>query len=56
MRGVVGDKPEPVAGLAQPRDGLRAAEDRVAGDVEDAVDVQQDGAHRYSLRLEPGRL
>ena len=38
---VVGDEAEPVPVGAQPRDRLRRARDRLARDVEDAVDVEQ---------------
>ena len=41
----VRDEPKPVAALAQRRDRLRRAGDRFAGDVEHAVDVQENGGH-----------
>ena len=33
-------------GLAEPRDGLGGAGDRLAGDVQDAVDVEENAGHR----------
>src|SRR5262249_2703855 len=45
LGGVVGHEAEPVAVLAQPLDRLGAARDRLARDVEDAVDVQQNRRH-----------
>ena len=41
----VRDEPQPVAALAQRRDRVRRAGDGLAGDVEDAVDVQENGGH-----------
>ena len=41
----VRDEPEPVAALAQRRDRVGRARDGLAGDVEDAVDVQENGGH-----------
>jgi hypothetical protein len=44
-RRVVGDEAQPVAVRAQPVHRVDRARDRLAGDVEDAVDVQQNGGH-----------
>jgi hypothetical protein len=44
-RGVVGDEAQPVAVRPQPVHGLHRTRDRLARDVEDAVDVQQNGGH-----------
>jgi hypothetical protein len=45
VRGVVGDETQPVTVLAQLPHGLRSAGDRRAGDVENAVDVQENACH-----------
>ena len=42
---VVGDEAQPMADGAKARDRLDRARDRLAGDMEDAVDVQQNGGH-----------
>ena len=39
-------EPQPVAVLAQPRDGLGRPPNRLARDVQDPVDVQEDRGHR----------
>ena len=44
-RRVVGDEPQPVPVRAQALDSLDRAGDGLAGDMEDAVDVEQNGGH-----------
>ena len=44
--GVVRHEAERVALPAEPGDGVDGAGNRLAGDVEDAVDVEQDAGHR----------
>jgi hypothetical protein len=44
-RGVVGDEPQPVPVGAQALDSVDRTGDRLAGDMEDAVDVEQNGGH-----------
>jgi hypothetical protein len=44
-RGAVGDESQPVPVGAQPSHRLATAGDRLAGDVEDAVDVQENRSH-----------
>ena len=48
-RGAVGDETETVAGRAERGDGTRGPRDRLAGDVEDAVDVEENAAHRGAV-------
>ena len=54
--GVVRHEAEGVALPAKPGDGLDGAGDRLAGDMEDAVDIEQDAGHRrHSPRRGRGR-
>src|SRR3954447_24498496 len=46
VRRVVGDEAQLVAGLTQPRDRLRAAQDRMSRDMEHAVDIEENSTHR----------
>src|SRR5687767_8960710 len=46
LRGVVRHEAQAVTVLTQLPDGLGATSDRLAGDMENSVDVEQNGRHR----------
>ena len=52
----MGHEPERVPGRAKPGDRIRRARDRLTGDVQDPVDVQEDARHGpgVSQRRRPG--